>query len=256
MNLFLVVPCYNEEEVLPDTAGKLLAKMNALLARGAITAGSIVFVDDGSKDGTWKLIEKFHKENGMFRGIRLSRNKGHQNALLAGLMTVKTECDAAISLDADLQDDIDAIDMMVEKYKEGYEIVYGVRSSRKKDSVFKRTTAVAFYKLMRAMGVEMIYNHADFRLMGKRALEALESFSEVNIFLRGMIPMIGFQSTVVEYERGVRLAGESKYPFRKMLEFSFEGITSLSIRPVRLITTAGILKFHFSLVYLLYSLIR
>ena len=150
MNLFLVVPCYNEEEVLPDTAGKLLAKMNALLACGAITAGSIVFVDDGSKDGTWKLIEKFHEENGMFRGIRLSRNKGHQNALLAGLMTVKTECDAAISLDADLQDDIDAIDTMIEKYKEGYEIVYGVRSSRKKDSVFKRTTAVAFYKLMRA----------------------------------------------------------------------------------------------------------
>lgn len=256
MNLFLVVPCYNEEEVLPDTAGKLLAKMNALLACGAITAGSIVFVDDGSKDGTWKLIEKFHEENGMFRGIRLSRNKGHQNALLAGLMTVKTECDAAISLDADLQDDIDAIDTMVEKYKEGYEIVYGVRSSRKKDSVLKRTTAVAFYKLMRAMGVEMIYNHADFRLMGKQALEALESFSEVNIFLRGMIPMIGFQSTVVEYERGVRLAGKSKYPFRKMLEFSFEGITSLSIRPVRLITTAGILMFLFSLGYLLYSLIR
>lgn len=256
MNLFLVVPCYNEEEVLPDTAKKLLAKMEALCSSGAITQGSIVFVDDGSKDGTWAIIERLHEENERFRGIRLSRNRGHQNALLAGLLTVKSECDAAISLDADLQDDIDAIDAMLKKYKEGYEIVYGVRSDRKKDSAFKRTTAIAFYKLMRAMGVELVYNHADFRLMGRRALDALETFPEVNIFLRGMVPMIGFKSATVEYVRGVRLAGESKYPFRKMLEFSFEGITSLSVKPIRVITTVGILMFLFSLGYLVYSLVR
>ena len=257
MTLFLVIPCYNEEEVLPMTAQTLRDKMRQLAADGKISKSSkIVFVDDGSKDRTWEMIEKLHAVDPLFRGISLSRNRGHQNALLAGLMTVKDECDAAISLDADLQDDIHAIDEMLEKYEAGNEIVYGVRSSRKKDSFFKRSSAQLFYRLMNVLGAETVYNHADYRLMSARALRALEGFTEVNLFLRGLVPLVGFQSACVYYERGERMAGESKYPLKKMLSFAFEGITSLSIKPIRLIAVLGALVFLVSILMLLYSLIR
>ena len=257
MKLYLVIPCYNEEEVLPETSKRLKEKYTALMNEGKIDADSkIVFVNDGSKDRTWEMIRELHESDPVFRGICLSRNKGHQNALMAGLMTVKSECDAAISMDADLQDDINAIDEMVDRYREGYEVVYGVRSSRKKDTFFKRTTAEGFYKVMRAMGVETVYNHADYRLMSRRALEALSEFDEVNLFLRGIVPLVGFKSTEVTYERGERFAGESKYPLKKMLAFATEGITSMSVRPIRLITTLGFLVFLFSLGVLVYSIIR
>ena len=257
MKLYLVVPCYNEEEVLPETSKRLKEKMEALIASEKISPDSrVVFVNDGSKDRTWELICELHESDKLFRGICLSRNRGHQNALLAGLMTVKDECDAAISLDADLQDDINAIDEMVDKYNEGYDVVYGVRSSRKKDTFFKRTTARTFYKIMRAMGVETVYDHADYRLMSRRALNGLAEFKEVNLFLRGMVPLVGFRSTTVTYERGVRFAGESKYPLKKMLAFAFEGITSLSVKPIRIITTLGVAIFGASLIMLIYSLIR
>ena len=257
MKLYLVIPCYNEEEVLPETSKRLREKYTALMSAGKIDADSkIVFVNDGSKDRTWEMICDLHKADPVFRGVCLSRNKGHQNALMAGLMTVKSECDAAISMDADLQDDINAIDEMVDRYLEGYEVVYGVRSSRKKDTFFKRTTAQGFYKVMRAMGVETVYNHADYRLMSRRALEALSEFEEVNLFLRGIVPLVGFKSTQVTYERGERFAGESKYPLKKMLAFATEGITSMSVRPIRLITTLGFLVFLFSLGVLVYSIIR
>lgn len=257
MTLYLVIPCYNEEEVLPETAKRLKEKFDDFIAKEKISDSSrIVFVDDGSKDKTWNIIEELHAENKIFRGIKLSRNRGHQNALLAGLMTVKDECDAAISLDADLQDDINAIDKMLDEYEEGYEVVYGVRSSRKKDSFFKRTTAQGFYKLMKVMGVETVYNHADYRLMSNRALDALSEFSEVNLFLRGIVPMVGFKSTSVTYERGERFAGKSKYPLKKMLSFAFEGITSMSVRPIRLICTLGLFLFFISIGILIYSLIR
>ena len=257
MKLYLVIPCYNEEEVLPETSKRLKEKYTALMSAGKIDADSkIVFVNDGSKDRTWEMICDLHKADPVFRGVCLSRNKGHQNALMAGLMTVKSECDAAISMDADLQDDINAIDEMVDRYLEGYEVVYGVRSSRKKDTFFKRTTAQGFYKVMRAMGVETVYNHADYRLMSRRALEALSEFEEVNLFLRGLVPLVGFKSPQVTYERGERFAGESKYPLKKMLAFATEGITSMSVRPIRLITTLGFLVFLFSLGVLVYSIIR
>ncbi len=257
MKLFLVVPCYNEEEVLPETAARLEKKMGDLIGSGKISGDSrIVFVNDGSKDKTWELITELHEKNSLFRGICLSRNKGHQNALMAGLMTVKDECDAAISLDADLQDDINAIDAMVDAYKEGYEVVYGVRSSRKKDSFFKRTTARTFYRLMRLMGVEVVYDHADYRLMSRNALNALADFKEVNLFLRGLVPLVGFKSTEVKYERGERFAGKSKYPLRKMIAFAFEGITSMSIKPIRMIATVGLLVFLVSIGMLIYSFIR
>ena len=257
MKLYLVIPCYNEEEVLPETSKRLKEKYTSLMSAGKIDADSkIVFVNDGSKDRTWERICDLHKADPVFRGICLSRNKGHQNALMAGLMTVKSECDAAISMDADLQDDINAIDEMVDRYLEGYEVVYGVRSSRKKDTFFKRTTAQGFYKVMRAMGVETVYNHADYRLMSRRALEALSEFEEVNLFLRGIVPLVGFKSTQVTYERGERFAGESKYPLKKMLAFATEGITSMSVRPIRLITTLGFLVFLFSIGVLIYSIIR
>ena len=257
MKLYLVIPCYNEEEVLPETSKRLKEKYTALMSAGKIDADSkIVFVNDGSKDRTWEMICDLHKADPVFRGVCLSRNKGHQNALMAGLMTVKSECDAAISMDADLQDDINAIDEMVDRYLEGYEVVYGVRSSRKKDTFFKRTTAQGFYKVMRAMGVETVYNHADYRLMSRRALEALSEFEEVNLFLRGIVPLVGFKSTQVTYERGERFAGESKYPLKKMLAFATEGITSMSVRPIRLITSLGFLVFLFSIGVLIYSVIR
>lgn len=255
--LYLVIPCYNEEEVLKDTAEKLLVKMNDLIAGGKITSDSrIVFVNDGSKDNTWQIIEDLHKRNKMYQGIKLTRNKGHQNALLAGLMTVKSLCDMTISLDADLQDDIDAIDGMIDKYYGGCDIVYGVRSARKTDTFFKKTTAEGFYKVIEFMGAEITYNHADYRLMSRRALDGLESFKEVNLFLRGIVPMIGYKTDIVTYERKERLAGESKYPLKKMLAFAWEGITSLSTKPIKCITAMGIFIFVVSIIMLIYSFIR
>ena len=254
--LYLVIPCYNEEEVLPETSKQLTAKFGAMIERGLISQDSkIVFVNDGSKDHTWQLIRQYHEENPMIQGINLSRNKGHQNALLAGLMTVKEYCDMAISMDADLQDDVDAIDQFVEKYYEGCEVVYGVRSERKTDSLFKRASAQGFYKLMLHMGVEIVYNHADYRLMSRRALDEMEGFKEVNLFLRGIVPLIGFQSGVVTYERHERFAGESKYPLKKMLNFAFDGITSFSVKPIRMVTNLGIIIFAISILMLIYFLI-
>ncbi len=256
--LYIVVPCYNEEEVLPETSKQLLEKVKQLISQEKISPESrIVFVDDGSKDKTWQLIEQYHNENKYFSGVKLSRNKGHQNALLAGLMSVKDLCDMAISMDADLQDDINAIDQMVDKYNnEDCEVVYGVRSSRKKDTFFKRTTALGFYKMMTKMGVDIVYNHADYRLLSARAIKELENFKEVNLFLRGIVPLIGFKSDNVYYERGERFAGESKYPLKKMLAFSIDGITSFSIKPIRLVTTLGLIIFILSILFLIYSLIR
>lgn len=255
--LFLVIPCYNEQEVIGETAKQLLEKMITLIKDEKISTDSIIcFVDDGSKDRTWELISKLHEYNSIFRGIKLSRNKGHQNAVVAGLMTVKDECDMAISLDADLQDDINAIDEMVEKFNQGCDIVYGVRSARKTDTFFKKTTAQAYYRVLKSMGVDITYNHADYRLMSKRALEALESFKEVNLFLRGIVPMIGFKTDIVPYERHERFAGESKYPLKKMLAFGMEGITSLSIKPIRMITSLGFLIFTISIMMTIYFLIR
>lgn len=257
MVLYLVIPCYNEEEVLPETSRQLLDKMNGMIASGKISAESrIVFVNDGSKDRTWELIAELHSKNKMFQGIKLSRNKGHQNALLAGLMTVKDYCDAAISLDADLQDDIDAIDKMVDKYYEGCDVVYGVRSARDTDTFFKKFTAEGFYKLIRSMGAEVVFNHADYRLMSRRALDGLQEFKEVNMFLRGVVPMIGYKNDTVTYERKERFAGETKYPLKKMIAFAWEGITSLTTRPIRIITAAGIGIFVVSIIMLIYSLIR
>lgn len=257
MILYLVIPCYNEEEVLPETAGRLKEKIQNLISQGRITDKSrVVFVDDGSKDQTWKLIEELHKQNTLFSGVKLSRNRGHQNALMAGLYNVRGKADAVISLDADLQDDINAIDGFLDQYNEGCEVVYGVRSSRKKDSFFKKFTAEMFYKMMNLMGAEVVFNHADYRLLSSRALEALFEFKEVNLFLRGIVPMVGFRSGEVYYERNERFAGESKYPLKKMLSFAFEGITSLSIKPIRFIINMGIFMFFVSMLMLLYFLIR
>ena len=214
--LYLVIPCYNEEEVLPETSKQLREKMLSLIEKGRISNESrIVFVNDGSKDRTWEIIEKLHEEDPIYQGVKLSRNKGHQNALLAGLMTVKDKCDMTISLDADLQDDIDAIDEMVEKYYDGCDIVYGVRNARDTDTAFKRKTAEGYYKVMGFLGADIVYNHADYRLMSRRALDGLESFGEVNLFLRGVVPMIGYKSDKVYYARKERFAGESKYPLKK-----------------------------------------
>ena len=254
--IYLVIPCYNEEEVLLETAKRLKEKINVLIQKGKISGKSrITFVDDGSKDKTWSIIEQLNSSSDMFSGIKLSRNRGHQNALLAGLMTVKDYCDAAISLDADLQDDINVIDKFIDKFIEGVDVVYGVRSERKTDTIFKRTTAQGFYKVMKVLGVDIVYNHADYRLMSKRALESLAEFKEVNLFLRGIVPLIGYKSDVVLYERNERFAGESKYPLKKMLSFAFEGITSFSVKPIRLILTVGIIMFISSLIALLYFLI-
>ena len=254
--LYLVIPCYNEEEVLPITAKKMLIKINTMIDSEIISKDSkILFVNDGSKDKTWSIIEKLHNQNNIFSGINLSRNRGHQNALLAGLMTAKEFADMTISLDADLQDDVDVIDKFVEQYYDGRDIVYGVRSSRQTDTFFKRTTALAFYKLMNKLGVDTVYNHADYRLMSKRALEGLSQFKEVNLFLRGMVPLIGYKSSVVEYERHERFAGESKYPLKKMIAFALDGITSLSIKPIRIIAAFGFLIVLFSFIALSYTFI-
>lgn len=257
MKLYMVIPCYNEEEVLEETTRRLEEKYAALTDSGKISEDSrILYVNDGSKDGTWPLIEKLHRENPHVSGLNLSRNRGHQNAVLAGLMYAKDYCDAAISMDADLQDDINAIDEMLDKFAEGKDVVYGVRSSRKKDSFFKKFTAEAFYKIMLWMGVDIVFNHADYRLMSRRVLEQLESYKEVNLFLRGIIPLIGYPSANVYYERSERFAGESKYPLKKMLSFAFDGITSFSIKPIRFILSLGLIIFLVSVGILIYSLIR
>ena len=255
--LFVVIPCYNEEEVLHETARRLREKFSTLIDAGKITAQSrIVFVNDGSKDATWKIISELHAADKIFSGINLSRNRGHQNALLAGLMTVKDYADAVISMDADLQDDINAVDEMLVKYAEGYDVVYGVRSKRATDTFFKRFTAEGFYKMIKFLGADIIENHADYRLMSKRALNGLAEFEEVNLFLRGMVPMVGYPSTNVYYERAERFAGESKYPLKKMLAFAFEGITSLTIEPIRLITRLGFTISFLSLVMMIWIFYR
>ena len=255
--LYVVVPCYKEEEVLPETSKRLKAKLTALIAQGKISPRSrILFVNDGSKDRTWPIIEELHASDRIFSGVNLSRNRGHQNALLAGLMTAVQHADLMVSMDADLQDDIDAMDKMIDAYHEGCDVVYGVRSSRKTDSFFKRFTAESFYKLMKAMGVDIVFNHADYRLMSRRAVEGLADFKEVNLFLRGIVPQIGYSWTTVEYERAKRFAGESKYPLKKMLSFAFDGITSFSVKPLRLILFLGAVIFALSLVMLLWTLIR
>ena len=254
--LYLVIPCYNEEEVLLDTASELTKKINILIEEKIIDKKSrIMFVNDGSKDKTWNIISKLHSKNELIVGVNLSRNKGHQNALLAGLMTAKEYADITISMDADLQDDINVIDEMIKENNKGSNIVYGVRSSRKKDSFFKKHTAQAFYKLMRFFGVDIVYNHADCRLMDKKSLEALSDFSEVNLFLRGIVPLIGYKSSIAYYERGKRMKGESKYPLSKMLSFAVDGITSFSVKPLRLIFSLGLIILFVSIGIMIYSLI-
>lgn len=254
--LYLAVPCYNEEEVLQDTTIKLLKKYNQLIKNGKISDKSrIVYIDDGSKDKTWEIITELHKASPLISGLKMSRNRGHQNTLYGGLMTLKEYADVVISIDADLQDDINAIDEMLEKYEEGCDIVYGVRRKRDTDTFFKRFTAEGFYKILKAMGGEVIFNHADFRLMSKRALDAFADFGEVNLFLRGMVPMVGFKSATVEYDRFERTAGESKYPLTKMLALAWEGITSLSVKPIRMIMWLGIIIFIIAILFGIYSLI-
>ena len=254
--LYIVVPCYNEQEVLQETAARLRSKLFSLVAAGKVAPGSrILFVDDGSADSTWQIIESLHQVDRCFSGLKLAGNKGHQNALLAGLMAAKEKADVTISLDADLQDDVAAIDVMLLHYYNGCDIVYGVRKKRDTDTAFKRWSAQLFYKIMRMLGADIVYNHADYRLMSRRALEGLAQFKEVNLFLRGIVPLIGYKSETVEYERKERFAGESKYPLKKMLSFALDGITSLSIQPIRLITLAGFLIFLVSLGFAAYSII-
>ncbi|MDE6780401.1 MAG: glycosyltransferase family 2 protein [Ruminococcus sp.] len=248
--LYMVVPCYNEQEVLHETSRRLKEKYTTLIQKKLISEKSrVVFVNDGSKDTTWKIIQELHAESPeFFSGINLAHNSGHQNAVLAGLMTVKDICDMAITMDADLQDDIDTIDAMVKEYYNGNQVVYGVRSARKTDTFFKKFTAESFYKFMKLMGADVVYNHADFRLMSSRVLQELANFKEVNLFLRGMIPIIGFQSCNVYYERHERFAGESKYPLKKMLAFAINGITSFSTKPLKLITSLGFIMFIISVI--------
>ncbi|HBB71023.1 MAG TPA: glycosyltransferase [Ruminococcus sp.] len=255
--LYMVVPCYNEEEVLHETAKRLKEKYQSLIERSLISKESrVVFVNDGSKDKTWSIIQELHEADPQFfSGINLAHNSGHQNAVLSGLMTVKDICDMAITMDADLQDDINTIDAMVEKYYEGNQVVYGVRSARDTDTFFKKFTAESFYKFMKVMGADVVYNHADFRLMSRRVLQELANFKEVNLFLRGMVPLIGFQSCNVYYERAERFAGESKYPLKKMLAFAINGITSFSVKPLKLITTVGGIMSVLSLIAIIWSII-
>ncbi|MBR1812551.1 MAG: glycosyltransferase family 2 protein [Lachnospiraceae bacterium] len=254
--LYIVIPCYNEEEVLPVTAPMFKAKIESLVASGLIDDGSrILFVNDGSRDRTWEVLTELCASDPVFTAIKLSRNRGHQNALLAGLMEAKDLADITISIDCDGQDDIDAMDEMVRAYNDGCEIVYGVRSDRSSDSFFKRSTAQGYYKILNALGGEVIYNHADYRLVSSRVLNELANYKEVNLFLRGMFPMIGFKSTCVEYSRHERLAGKSKYPLSKMLTLAFDGITSFSVKPIRIITGLGALTVVLSLVLIIYALV-
>ena len=255
---YVVIPCYNEEEVLRETCSQLLDLFEYMRRDGLITASSrIVFVDDGSRDRTWELITELEEEHIEVCGIKLAHNVGHQNALFGGLMTVRDECDCAVSIDADLQDDINVIPDMIRKFRdEKCEVVYGVRNKRDTDTFFKRTTALGFYKLMKLMGVNMVYNHADFRLMGRNALFALSEFEERNLFLRGMVPLIGFKSDNVYYDRGERFAGESKYPLKKMISFAFDGITSFSINPIRLISSVGVFACIIAIIMAVYAIIQ
>lgn len=252
--LYIVVPCYNEEECIETTSTQLAKKLSSLAKKGEISKDSkIVFVDDGSKDKTWKLIKGL---SNTFIGVKLSRNRGHQNALLAGLMYAKEHADISISIDADLQDDVDTIDKMVTEYKNGAQIVYGVRGDRKTDSWFKRTTAQAYYKFLNALGVEVVYNSADYRLMSRRALEELSKYNEANLFLRGITPTLGFKTATVEYSRHERIAGVSKYPLKKMLSLAWDGITSFSVKPIRLILNFGTLILFASIAVIIYSIIQ
>ena len=254
--LYLVVPCYNEEEVLPETVRRLEEALTGLIAAGKCGPDSrILLVNDGSKDRTWELIEQLHETQPHVCGLRLSRNRGHQNALLAGLMAAKELADCTISLDADLQDDISVLGEFLDKYHDGCDVVYGVRKKRDTDTAFKRVTAQGFYRFMQLMGVDVVYNHADYRLMSRRALEGLSEYNEVNLFLRGIVPLIGYRSDYVYYDRHERFAGESKYPLKKMLAFAVEGITSFSVRPLRIISTVGIIIALLSIFGLLYALI-
>lgn len=254
--LYIVIPCYNEEKVLPITSKLFLEELKKLMGNNKVSPQSrILFVNDGSRDKTWEIILNLSKEDEHFSGISLSRNRGHQNAVLAGLMDSKDKCDITISIDCDGQDDITAMEEMVDKYAEGCEVVYGVRSSRKRDTFFKRFTAESFYKLLNSMGAEVVFNHADYRLISSRVLDEFAEFKEVNLFLRGMIPLVGFKSTSVYYERHERLAGESHYPLRKMLALAFDGITSLSIKPLSLITGLGLIVSLISFIGVLYAVI-
>ena len=254
--LYFVIPCYNEQEVLPQTAPMFLGKLSELIDGGEISDESrVMFVNDGSKDKTWEIISELSQSDKHFVGLSLSCNRGHQNALLCGLMEAKDMCDITVSIDCDGQDDINAVNEMVKEYKNGAEIVYGVRNSRKTDTFFKRNSAQFFYKLLNKMGAKTVYNHADYRLMSSRALNELAKFKEVNIYLRGMVPMVGFKSTSVYYERNERIAGESHYPLKKMLKLAFDGITSLSVKPMHLITTFGIIIMLLSLVGIVWSII-
>lgn len=254
--LYIVIPCYNEEKVLPITSGMFLEKLKSLISADIISDDSrIMFVNDGSRDSTWDIITKLSGEQKYFTGLSLSRNRGHQNALLAGLTEAGRLCDITISIDCDGQDDINAMDSMVREYLDGAEIVYGVRSSRETDTFFKRTTAQGFYKLMNRMGANVVYNHADYRLLSAKVIKELANFKEVNIFLRGMIPLVGFKSTCVYYERHERLAGESHYPLKKMLALAIDGITSLSTKPIRIITTFGFVIAFLSLIGIIWSVI-
>ncbi|MBQ4120214.1 MAG: glycosyltransferase family 2 protein [Clostridia bacterium] len=254
--LYIVVPCYNEKEVLPLTSEIFENKIKDLISCGKVSPQSqILFVNDGSRDTTWEIISDLCKKSNYMRGISLSRNRGHQNALLAGLMEAKSYADITISIDCDGQDDINAIDEMVDAYRGGAEIVYGVRADRKSDSFFKRTTAQGFYRFMNLLGSETVYNHADYRLLSTKVLNEFESFKEVNLFLRGLIPLVGFKSTCVYYERRARRAGESHYSFHKMLSLAFDGITSLSIKPIRIITALGVIVAILSFVGIIWSVV-
>lgn len=255
--LIIVIPCYNEQEVLPITAPQFLAKINQLAAEGLITADSrVMFVNDGSKDDTWNIIQQLSEQDEHYIGIAQSRNRGHQNAVLAGLMEAKDMCDITISIDCDGQDDINAMDEMVKAYRDGCEIVYGVRSKRDTDTFFKRFTAESFYKLLNSMGAEVVYNHADYRLISSRALQELAKFREVNIFLRGMVPLVGFKSTSVYYERSERAAGKSHYPLSKMLALAFDGITSLSIKPIKMIIGMGVFVAFISFIGIIWAVVE
>ena len=255
--LYIVIPCYNEQAVLPMTAPLFLNKLKSLAAAGKISEDSrVLFVNDGSRDETWKIIKDLSKQDPHFLGISQSRNRGHQNAVLAGLLEARDRCDITISIDCDGQDDINAMDEMVDAYLEGYDVVYGVRSSRETDSFFKRFTAQSFYKLLSAMGAEVVYNHADYRLMSARVLKEFANFKEVNLYLRGLVPLVGFRSTTVSYSRAERIAGESHYPLRKMLALAFNGITSLSVKPITLITTFGIGFSILGLILMIWAIIQ
>lgn len=255
--LYIVIPCYNEEAVLEETTRQLDCLYDSFIERGLISKNSrIVYVNDGSSDRTWHMIREFHEKNKRISGLNLSRNRGHQNALLAGVFTVVDLADMIVTMDADLQDDVGVLEQMILEYSNGYDVVYGVRSNRESDSLFKRVTARLFYRILKRLGGEIIYNHADYRLMSKRAVLALKEYKEVNLFLRGLIPMIGFPSAIVTYERKERFAGKSKYPLKKMISFAMEGITSLSTKPIRIVTWVGILVFMISIIMLIYIFVQ